>query len=159
LLWMWGLDTTDSLLIRLAILLIALLTAYLTVVAIWNIPETPNTADQAAGQAAAAPNALGPYATNFGKTVIAGLTGLAVAEVAKALGTDQPSAGSRWFYIVWFIFFFFGLLFSFALLRAGAEGLRSIVALPRYALARPHGEKSWTYWWLRFWHWIFSFRV
>jgi hypothetical protein len=173
--WMWQLDLTDTLLLRLAILLIALLTAYLTVVAIWNIPAADNPLAPDSGKPAnGQPTATkpSPFAGNFGQTVIAGLSGLAVTEVAKALGgADQstsPSA-SRYFYIVWFIIFFFLLLFSLSFLRACAEGLRAVVVIPRYSLARPpaspsrgKGEKVYdaiSYWWLRFIHWGFSLRV
>ncbi len=168
--WMWGLDQSDSLLIRLAILLIALLTAYLTVVAIWNIPPAENPlAAKPADKSAGATSSASPFATDFGKTVIAGLSGLAVVEVAKSLGGDQASPGSRWFYIVWFVFFFFVMLFGLSLVRALAEGLRAVVAIPRYALSRPASPHvrgastralSWLgYWFLRIVHWIFSLKV
>jgi hypothetical protein len=98
--WMWQLDQSDSLLIRLAILLIALLTAFLTVVAIWQIPpgENPLAAPKAgddppktggAQSAATTPAYSSPFASNFGKTVIAGLGGLAVTEIAKALAVSR----------------------------------------------------------------------
>jgi hypothetical protein len=176
--WIWQLDQTDSLLIRLAILLIALLTAYLTVVGIWQIPPgenplAPKTSDKAAGEQSAAttPAYTSPFANNFGKTIIAGLSGLAVAEVAKSLGSDQPSSGSRWFYIVWFVSFFFVMLFGLGFFRACIEGLRAAVAIPRYALARPSripraddGEwdrfkSAFSYWFLRVVHWVLSLRV
>jgi hypothetical protein len=187
-LWMWQLDSGKSGL-RLAVLLIALLTAYLTVVAIWNIPAIDNplaaktvgkTSDQKSGDQKSPTDS--PFANDFGKTVIAGLSGLAVTEVAKSLGGEQ-SNDSRWLYIIWFVFFFFVLLFGLSLLRALAEGLRAVVAIPRYPLARaaqprdstgkkksgPSGEQdsvSWlqffrwaSHWWMRFVHWFFSLRV
>jgi hypothetical protein len=137
--WMWQLDQSDSLLVRLAILLIALVTAYLTVVAVWDIPPADNPlAPKKGGDQSAAPaHAItSPFASDFGKTVVLGFGGLAVAEIAKALGSDQPSPGSRWFYVVWFVSFFFMWLFGMGLLRAVAEGLRAMVAIPRYSLAR-----------------------
>jgi hypothetical protein len=176
--WIWQLDQSDSLLIRLAILLIALLTAYLTVVGIWQIPPgdnplAPNTSDKTAGEQSAAttPAYTSPFASNFGKTIIAGLSGLAVAEVAKSLGGDPPSSGSRWFYIVWFVSFFFAMLLGLSLFRACIEGLRAAVAIPRYALARPSripraDDSEWdrfksafAYWFLRVVHWVLSLRV
>jgi hypothetical protein len=181
--WMWQLDYGDSLLFRLATLLIALLTAYLTVVAIWNIPPAENPAVKSNGDKNSdaatqnstsqhssqnAPSKLGPFATNFGQTVIAGLAGLAAEEVTKALSGSQSqsastSAESRWFYIVWFIFSFFVLLIGLSALRAGAEGLRAAIAVNRYPLgrapraARKPGTGFWTalfYLWLRFFDWI-----
>ena len=177
-LWMWQLDS-GKMGLRLAVILIALLTAYLTVVAIWNIPAVDNplaakTTDQTNGQKNGdqKPASDSPFANDFGKTVIAGLSGLAVTEVAKALGGDQ-SNDTRWLYIIWFIFFFFVLLFVLSGLRAVAEGIRAVVALPRYSLARAAGTPAkdpaydlWLrfihgvlYWWMRFVHWFFSLRV
>ncbi|HTA72443.1 MAG TPA: hypothetical protein VK776_29390, partial [Bryobacteraceae bacterium] len=129
--------------------------------------------DKPAGEQSAAttPAYTSPFASNFGKTIIAGFSGLAVAEVAKSLGSDQPSPGSRWSYIVWFILFFFAMLFGLGFFRACVEGLRAAVAIPRYALVRPsriprHDENEWDrfksafgYWFLRMLHWLFSFRV
>ncbi len=183
--WVWQLESGNTPL-RLAVLLIALLTAYLTVVAIWNIPPAdnplaPKTADKTGDQKTTA-TVSSPFANDFGKTVIAGLSGLAATEVAKSLGGDQSSE-TRWLYITWFILFFFILLFGLSLLRAFAEGLRAVVAIPRYSLARPaearvrtpagdkdgSGEQGpvpglhffrWaSYWWMRIVHWFFSLRV
>ncbi|MBV9772193.1 MAG: hypothetical protein JOZ32_21655, partial [Bryobacterales bacterium] len=172
---MWQLDQSDSPLIRLGILLIALLTAFLTVVAVWNIPAPVNPLASAgttpAGNPkdASAPVNPSPFAGDFGKTVIAGFTGLAVTEVAKAIGGDPPTSASRWFYVVHFIFFFFLLLVLLSLIRAFVEGFRAIVAIPRYSLARPPlGQNrtpaqkvfdSVSYWFRRFIHWFFSLRV
>jgi hypothetical protein len=162
---MWQLDQAESPLLRLATLLIALLTAYLTVVAIWNIPPVQNWLAPDSGKPANGPTSAAkpsPFASNFGQTVIAGLLGLAVTEMAKVLGGGDQSAsssGSRYFYIVWFIAFFFVLLFSLSFLRGCAEGLRAMVAIPRYSLARPAGSDAVSYWWLRFVHWLFSLRV
>jgi hypothetical protein len=188
----WQLDQTDSPLIRLGVMLIALLTAFLTVVAVWNIPETDNPlappptsdkptnkpSDTQTSQSSTAVSS--PFASNFGKTVIGGFTGLAVTEVAKAIGGqaltgDATTASSRWLYIVCFIFFFFFLLVSLSLLRGFVEGLRALVAIPRYSLARPpapldregdpkgdHNKKrtaSDYYLFWRFWHWFLSLRV
>jgi hypothetical protein len=184
--WMWQLDKDDKPLLRLAIFLIALLTAYLTIVAIWNIPPIDNplkstdksndrVTDKGAVTAGKSPTpsvVTSPFASDFGKTVIAGLTGLAVTEVAKALGgsPDQAaSSASRYFYIVWFIFFFFVLLFLLALFRGFVEGFRATVAIPRYALARPSqgrcrtpSQKFWdafSYWCWRFFNWFLLLRV
>jgi hypothetical protein len=190
--WIWQLDTSDSKLIRLAILLIALLAAFLTIVAIWQIPpaENPLVAKKGGQDSASAPSQdaasppvnTSPFASNFGKTVIAGLSGLAVTEIAKSLGGEKPSDGSKWFYVVWFILFFFVLLLLLSAIRAGAEALRAMTVIMRYPLARgpnrrsvevqPAGGKqrakvkSWhtfidwfSYWWLRFLHWVFSLRV
>jgi len=179
--WLWELADPLKSLDRMAVLLIALLAAFLTVVQIWQIPEPENplaakamASDQNAGGAqtgepkpAFAPS---PFASNFGKTVIAGLGGLAAETVLKAL-EGKPSAEDKEFYIIWFILFFFALLVVTAGLRAMAEALRARLAIIHYPLTRPtrpiadqtqKSELFWdwlTYWWLRFVHWFFSLRL
>jgi hypothetical protein len=140
--WLWGLDN-DTPLVRLAVLLIAFLTAFLTIVAIWQIPApsaedkkaTDETSKTTQGTSSASAESS-PFANRFGKTVIAGLGGLVAAEVAKTLGNQQASADTRWYYIVWFIVSFFFLLVFLNLWRAVVEALRSRVAVVYYPLAR-----------------------
>jgi hypothetical protein len=143
--WLWNLDTGNAL-ERMAVLLIAFLTAFLTIVAIWQIPPAddpfPEVKKSAAGETKPAQPAANftdssPFSSRFGKTVIAGLAGLVAAEVTKTLGNEKPTADSRWYYIVWFILFFFFLLVSLNLWRALVEGLRSRFAIIYYPLPRP----------------------
>jgi len=182
--WIWHLNDNLSGLERTATLLIALLTAFLTVVALWQIPPTDDPlANKPAnsnsnnaiggGTAAGLAKDSSPFTTRFGSTVLAGLGGLVVSEVTKALGNSNPSGDTKWYYIVCFIFFFFVLLISLNLLRAATEALRSRVAVIHYPLVRPprpSGDRkasdSWqifwdwfTYWVLRIVHWFFSLRV
>jgi hypothetical protein len=188
--WLWRVNTDLD---RVATFLIALLTAFLTVVALWQIPppddplaKKPAATDpKDAAAAAAATNAAGgdssPFSTRFGKTIIAGLGGLAVSEVAKALGNETLGPDLKWYYIICFISFFFVLLFGLNLLRATAEALRSRVAIIHYPLARVprpkrkagdgvhegHEKKEkptpvrdgLAYWFLRILQWFFSLRV
>jgi hypothetical protein len=146
--WVWHLNDNLSRLERTATLLIALLTAFLTVVALWQIPPTddplakkPTSSNSnnanGDGTAAGAAKDSSPFTTRFGSTVLAGLGGLVVSEVTKSLGNPNPSGDTKWYYIVCFIFFFFVLLISLNLLRAAAEALRSRVAVIHYPLARP----------------------
>lgn len=162
--WLWNLDKAnqENPLVRMAVLLIAFLTAFLTVVAIWQIPPASDpfaekrTAQDASKPAPAASNAAGdslPFSNRFGKTVIAGLAGLVAAEVTKTLGNEKPSPDSRWYYIVWFILFFFFLLLSLNLWRAVVEALRARVAVVYYPLA-PVGPNRRT-----FRYWLVSLRV
>ena len=144
--WLWNLDTANPL-ERLAVLLIAFLTAFLTIVAIWQIPPPddpfPEVKKAAPGETKPAQPTVNassessPFSSRFGKTVIAGLAGLIAAEVTKTLGNQQPSPNTRWFYIVWFILFFFLLLTSLNLWRALVEALRSRFAIIYYPLPRP----------------------
>lgn len=175
--WLLKLDQQDTPLQRMAILLIALLTAFLTVVAIWQIPATDDPMARKRGDDKSqdkgenkngTPTNGSPFTTRFGKTVLAGLGGLVFAEVTKTLGSQQPSADTKWYYIVCFIFFFFVLVLGLNLFRAGAEALRARVAIIHYPLIRPiPPKKHWwerfidwfSYWSLRIAHWFFSLRV
>ncbi len=178
-----------------AILFIALLAAFLTVVQVWQIPEAENplnvktvtaTAQAAGGSQTASAQASeqakaafepSPFASNFGKTVITGLTGLAAETVLKSL-EGKPTADDKEYYIVWFVIFFFLLLLSLALFRAIVEAIRSRIAIIYYPLPPrsgatppdgPNGPKerstagrmwdSLRYWALRTGHWLLSLKV
>jgi hypothetical protein len=163
--WFWNLDKADNPLTRMAVLLIAFLTAFLTVVAIWQIPppsdpfgDDKKTADGASRTAQASSNAQAdssPFANRFGKTVIAGLSGLAVTEVAKSLGGEKSTADSRWYYVVWFILFFFLLLIGLNLWRAALEALRARVAVAYYPLRKTKDVRAGDV----FKHWLPTLRV
>jgi hypothetical protein len=169
--WAWELDQADTPLTRMAVLLIALLTAFLTVVAIWQIPPADNLLADSAGKTARdkkdtqSAADTSPLGTRFGKTVLAGLGGLAMAEVTKALGDGKQSADSRLFYIVWFILFLFALLVVLNLCRALAEAVRARVVVVYYPLPRtqPPARRRvihpLAYWILRFFRWLVSLRV
>ncbi len=173
--WVWGLDSSDTSLARWAVLSIAFLTAFLTVVAIWQIPPPPdNLLADATGKPKdkkdkkeTPPDAENsPFSTRIGKTVLAGLGGLVMTEVTKTLGDGKPSADLRWFYIAWFILFFFALLLLLNLFRASTEGVRARVAVvyyppPRIAPPAHHKRKydPLSYWIWRFFRWLASLRV
>jgi Calcineurin-like phosphoesterase len=168
--WLWDLDEAVLPLERMATLLIALLTAFLTVVALWQIPPSDDPlAKKPAGadskdantdsKAVGSTKDYSPFTTRFGSTVLAGLGGLIVAEVTKTLGTSTPGVDTKWYYIVCFIFFFFVLLLSLNFLRAVAEALRSRVAVIYYPLARAEGQNWFRYRWARAFRWIVSLRV
>jgi hypothetical protein len=132
-LWLWNLDTVDPPLVRFAVLVIAFLTAFLTIVALWQIPASDNPlADPKKDQSAVTPAPdPSPFTSRFGKMVIAGLGGLVFTELAKSLGNQQPSADTRWFYVVWFVVFFFASLFGLNGFRAVTEFSRARVAVTR----------------------------
>lgn len=171
--WLWRLAEPIGMLERMAVLLIAFLTAFLTVMAVWQITPSENPLANVAGKTPDAASAVptpdsSPFATRFGKTVIGGLGGLVVAEVTKALGNQQPSPDTKWFYIVWFILFFFFMLLILGAFRAGTEGLRARIAIAYYPLVRPSRKTAsafarfwdgFSYWFLRLMHWLFSLRV
>ncbi len=133
----WLLDSGDDSLVRLGVLLIAFLTAFLTVVAIWQIPppQSPLAAkdDDAQKKAAQKPDSAAaagsPFSTKFGQTVIAGLGGLVATDITKAFGGNKGSESANWYYIAWFILFFFALLLLLNTFRALVEALRARVVL------------------------------
>ncbi len=150
-----------------AILFIALLAAFLTVVQIWQIPApdglfksqtqasavqgtstgtqttTTQTTTTQTGTAKAAFE-TSPFASNFGKTVITGLGGLIAETVLKSFEGDTAKAGDKQFYIVWFILLFFVLLIFGSLLRALVEAVRARIAIIHYPLSRtPRANRNW----------------
>ena len=170
--WLWALDSTDSVVERLAVLLIAVLAAFLTIVAVWQIPppDTSLTAKTPADPKASSPPATpsSPFTTKMGMTVVGGLGGLVAAEVTKTLGSQAPSEDIKWYYTVWFILSFFLLMLLMNILRGLAEALRTRIAIVHYPLARSehytNDDKNkfrheFAYWWWRFVNWFFSLRV
>lgn len=190
--WLWNLAATAESLDRMAVLLIAFVAAFLTVVQVWQIPSpvNPNTKQEPesakGGQVDDAKNNAGasksdyepsPFASNFGKTVIMGLGGLAAESVLKSF-ENKPSANDKEFYVVWFVIFFFLILVLGALIRALGEAVReriSIVHLKYLRTAPPYPDKeaprwewfkyyvkralSWiNYCVLRTWYWLLSLR-
>jgi hypothetical protein len=171
--WLWALADPAKSLERMAILLIAFLAAFLTVMQVWQIPPpdvplaTPaNAGAQGAGGApgggtpANQPPAFNPspFTSNLGKTVIAGLAGLAAETVLQAW-EGKPSGDDKQFYIVWFVIFFFSLLILLASFRALGEAVRARLAMIHYVIPETKGQSSLDYWVLRFARWIFSLQV
>lgn len=163
---LWELDQADSALIRWAVLLIAFMAGFLTVVHIWQLPAVDNPLadpkakeqkDKDSGQAGSAQDSS-PFTSKFGKTVVAGLGGLVFAEIAKTLGSQQPAAETRWFYIVWFILFFFFWLIALNLVRAVTEAFRARVAIPQQpillTLLRPPARLEGAGRFKRLWVWL-----
>lgn len=135
--WLWELgDAHNSKsLDRLAILLIAILATFLTVVAIWKIPPTddPLPGEPEKPKKTVEPS---PFTGNFAGIIIAGLGGLAAASVLKSFD-GKPSAGDKEFYIVWFVISFFVLLILSAFLGGLVEALRARFAIIYYPYPRP----------------------
>jgi Calcineurin-like phosphoesterase len=157
-----------------AVLLIALVAAYLTVAQVWQIPApenpllaqnspqvTPSTqamsadgTQKTAAQTGATKSGFdpSPFASYLGKTVIAGLGGLAATVVMDSLG-GSPNPADNKFYIVWFIFFFFTILMFGAALRSVGEALRERITIVRpraFLPSEPSGR--------RLWQWLLSLR-
>jgi hypothetical protein len=181
-LWLWQLADSQGPLERLAVLLIAFLAAFLTVVQIWQIPppDNPLTSTSNAQPAGGSSNAGGaqtgapkpafdpsPFASNFGKTVIAGLGGLAAETVLKSL-EKKPTGDDKEFYVIWFAIFLFGLLIVMAAFRGAVEGFRAHLLIVNFSRV-PSGGNDGSPWpkslrWIgerfqRLWHWSLSLRV
>jgi hypothetical protein len=120
---------------------IALLAAFLTVVAIWNIP--PGATDLGPPPIPTPDNKPAPaitheqlrdtfLSTRLSRTVISGFAGLAAANLATGStlgGSGATGANTSAFYIVWFVTFFLTLLFASAVVRGWLEALRSVIFL------------------------------
>ncbi|MDR3577419.1 MAG: hypothetical protein P4L50_26450 [Anaerolineaceae bacterium] len=184
-LWFWRLGDPQKPLDRMAVLLIALLAAFLTVVQIWQIPapenpmlaqppatgaQTENTGGTQAGRAQTSTRPTfdpSPFASNFGKTIITGLGGLAASVVVKSFDGSSNPADNK-FYIVWFILSFVALLIAGALLRAIEEAIRERIAINHLKPARPPIQPdatrlerfaSWTVYQVScLWVWVLSLR-
>jgi hypothetical protein len=161
-----------------------LLAAFLTVVQVWQIPpaenplappipgSVPSEAATPSQPRVRGPANAGfepsPFASNFGKTILSGLAGLAATTVLKSL-EGQPSGTDQEFYIIWFVILFFALLTILGIVRGLAEALRSRFALVYFPLARPaeprtqnawlRAVRSTLYGFDRFINWVISLRV
>lgn len=163
--WLWELGDASTDLGKTAVLAIALLVAFLTVVAIWQIPPTttplaePKEGKQAAGGGAqpapTAPAATTVFTTNFGRTVLSGLGGLAGVAALENLWEDTRL--DKLYYVISFVVFFLLLLVLSALLRGLIEALRNRVAARRYewTSATRGADRRWVG---RAWKWVVSLR-
>ena len=184
-LWLWRLADPQNDLSRMAVLLIAFLAAFLTVVQVWQIPppELPSQSknanvdakqdnlDGSKTQGSKSTFDPSPFASNFGKTVITGLGGLAAAVLVKSLdgGSGALDKSDNKFYVVWFILFFFLFLALGAAFRAAGESLRERLTIlhpkPEFKMDPRYGTNPilWFWSWLkfgvaRFWKWVLSLR-
>lgn len=138
--WLWevgkGLEGSG----RMAIFLLGILIAFLTVAALWEVPEprptpqstngatTPTEGGTTAPATSPAPGAV--FASNLGRTVLGGLTGIAgVALLQDVLGTGGNNSGKTFFLSV-FITFFLWFLLASALLRGLIQALEARVTTP-----------------------------
>ncbi len=162
----WKVAAPGDSLDRWAVLFIAMLAAYLTVVRVWEIPPPENPLSKTpAAPTSGATKAEGgnrtesrfepsPFASNFGQTIVAGLAGLAAEAVLKSL-EGKPAAADKEFYIVWFVFLLFLMLFGFAAVRAFVEGLRARVLFIHYSFVPPAGQETKAVW-RRFRRWTWN---
>ncbi len=147
--WLWYLDLNDNDLERACVLFVALLAAFLTVIAISQIPASDSPAakkpdDDKDKKEKPAPDPS-PFTSKFAKTILGGLGGLVFADLAKSLTGKQLSNDAKCFYIVWFILLFIFFLLLWSAIRSLVEAVRSRVAVIHYPLARrPHIPRTLT---------------
>lgn len=132
---------------RAATFFIALLAAFLTVAAVWQIPAPDEEAEIKLTVNAQTSTAPGQTTTvvipeplvkkwapaqmlqqNLTKTVMAGLGGLAVATLT--LENLEQNGDVQAFYVVWFVLLFLILLVGSSAVRSFAEGVRAVMHVP-----------------------------
>lgn len=133
--WFWDLPSDKPLLDRAAVLAIAFLAAFLTVLQIWRVPrkksmfvkeeneEAEGSAPQLSEQEA---KNLSFYflQNNVGRAAISGLGGMVALTFLQSLW-DSKEVNAKAYYLVCFVLFFVVLLVFFALAQASNEALRS----------------------------------
>jgi hypothetical protein len=199
--WLWELGDGGEQshhLMRATIAALALLVAFLTVVQIWQIPpqstsltkaarpqsdDSKKPAEPAGGAASPAPSASPGVGTlfdsNFSRTVLSGLGGLAaVSFIDSGLSDGAPKSdfdAQAYYFVLFVLFFLAGLLLS-AVVRGVGEAMRSRIVLSTPAVLWPPtvfrpGQAGgdvplfyrfvrWLrYWMRRAWRWLASFRA
>lgn len=142
--WLWALPGDADPMARAAVIAIALLVAFLTVVELWQVPpparltEVSNQEGKASapegsappagdGETAGVSRAL-PFRSNLARTVVSGLGGLAVVAFADEYWTDANLDEKAYYLVLFVAFFLAGLLLS-ALVRGLVEAGRSRIAV------------------------------
>lgn len=121
--WLWDLDASPNP-ERMGVVSIAVFVSFLTIVTLWQIP--PESTEALSKNPSPAP--ASPFSSRYAQTVLAGLGGLFIAEIARAVSAGASSSNGpaiRWFYIAWFVSTFFALLVLLNACRALAECLRA----------------------------------
>lgn len=128
---LWELQDLD--LKRASLVAVAFLAAFLTVIGIWRIPSRSSifTRKDASAEDAEGKNdgedgeASSPFQTNFGRTVISGLTGMVAVTFLESYWDDKGDLNSKAYYLLWFVLFFVLMLFLSAGIKALNEAQRS----------------------------------
>ena len=199
--WLWELGDGGEQshhLMRATIAALALLVAFLTVVQIWQIPpqstsltkaarpqsdDSKKPAEPAGGAASpaspASPGVGTLFDSNFSRTVLSGLGGLAaVSFIDSGLSDGAPKSdfdAQAYYFVLFVLFFLAGLLLS-AVVRGVGEAMRSRIVLSTPAVLWPPivfraGQADgdvplfyrfvrWLRYWIRrAWRWLASFRA
>ncbi len=107
---------------RSAIYWLAVLTAFLTVAALWEVPPPRMNADAPDAEAAAAED-RGVFKSNLGRTVISGLTGIAAVTVLGEVWGMSGTSGQA-FFVIAFVQWLLLFLVVTALARGLIEAIR-----------------------------------
>lgn len=182
--WFWEIAATGKpgdVLARIAVIAVALLSAFLTVVQVWQIPSpdtrltdptrSADTKSSPPERAGDAPLAQAPsmwLGNKFAQTVVSGLGGLAAVSFLDDYWSET-GVNAKAYYLVLFVVFFLVFLMTSALLRGVLEAVRSrvVLATPTVAWPRlPGKEGRWNqisrwarYRARRFWIWLLSLRT
>jgi hypothetical protein len=143
--WLWDLHQRPDKLTFWAVTLIALLLAFLTVANLWQIPEATKGSPVSTNPAPASPTtaaanapvstsssavttvAKSVFDTNLGKTVLAGLSGLAALALFEEVWANAGFSVKA-YYVVVFVVGFAIILLASAVFRGVTETLRHRIA-------------------------------
>lgn len=128
--WLWSFGIEQA-----AVIAIALLSAFLTVVQVWQIPASTNSfapppagGESAKESGSEKPNSL--LQSNFTTTVLSGIGGMAAVSLLDSVLGQDRNPWLRSYYLILFVLFFLTFLLASALLRGATEALRSRIAIP-----------------------------
>ena len=162
--FLWRLGDLSPL-ARTALFAVAFLAAFLTAVAVWQIPPATTalataTAPAAPAAGAAAGSTTPPAAPtttaaiqsvttttflsgNFARTVLSGVGGLAIVTlILDELWTNsKPQA--QGYYVVWFVFFFVMFLWLSSFFRGLIEGVRAVIVATSPVPVVGKGQNLW----------------
>lgn len=166
LLYLWRLGDLSAL-ARAALFAVAFLAAFLTAVAVWQIPAastnlTPSSPPSQPGQGGAGAagggtpqpppttkEAMQTFTTstflsgNFARTVLSGIGGLAIITLIldELWANSKPQA--QGYYVVWFVLFFVFFLWLSSFVRGLIEGIRAVIVATSPTPVVGKAEEGW----------------
>lgn len=162
--WLWNVAGDESALAHLAVVAIAVLSAFLTVAELWSV-KAPNTRPVTASSPAVPEGTVESvpmygnvallFKSNFARTVLSGLAGLALVATFDDLWGANVK-GQKPYFLALFVSFFLVFLFLSAVARGFTEAGRSRISVVR---RYPHRDGKWTYPFRRLWLWLLSLRT
>lgn len=148
--WFWSVAGDQTALAHLAVVAIALLSAFLTVAELWSV-KNPNTRPVTASSPITAEGEMNNVPTygaaallfqsNFSRTVLSGVAGLALVSTFDGLWQVEGIQQKPYF-LALFVVFFLSFLFLSAVARGFTEVGRSRISIVR---RYPRQDGKWTY--------------